>query len=162
MMRRRLHNLAVASATTIGLLIVTGCGDDTGLAKRYPVQGTVTYQGKPVENGQITFTPTKSDDSSRPAGGTILEGKYTLTTANPDDGALPGEYLVSVASKQVDDAKVKETINKQGGGARQHEVAKAQSKAKNLIPAKYALPDTSGLTASVKAQSNTIDFDLKD
>jgi hypothetical protein len=30
------------------------------------------------------------------------------------------------------------------------------------VPSKYTLPETSGLTAEVKAQSNTINFDLPD
>ena len=38
---------AGAALTTVGLLLIAGCGDETGLAKRYPVSGTVTYQDKP-------------------------------------------------------------------------------------------------------------------
>ena len=40
--------------------------------------------------------------------------------------------------------------------------AKAAAKAKNLIPAKYQLPETSELKYTVKPQSNKIDIDLKD
>ena len=46
--------LAVASFVP---LLVLGCGDDE-FSKRYPVTGTVTYNGKPVEKAQITFNPT--------------------------------------------------------------------------------------------------------
>ena len=35
----------------------SGCGDDTGLAKRYAVSGKVTYKGQPVEKGTISFMP---------------------------------------------------------------------------------------------------------
>ena len=42
----------------------------------------------------------------------------------------------------------------------QDQIAKA--KRKQLIPSKYMAPETSGLTAEVKAQSNTIDFQLTD
>ena len=41
-------------------------------------------------------------------------------------------------------------------------MAVAQRKAKSLIPAKYELPDTSGLTRQVKEQSNRLDFELTD
>ena len=44
----------------------------------------------------------------------------------------------------------------------QQTLAKARAKAKYNIPAKYAKADTSGLTAVVKEQSNTLDFDLTD
>lgn len=160
---RQAKTLALAVSTAAGLFLVVGCGDDTGLAKRYAVSGTVTYNGEPVEQGQINFIPAKGDDANaRPANGTIEKGQYSLTTATPNDGALPGEYKVAVTSKSVDSSKVLETIAKQGGGGRQQDTAKATAKAKNLVPAKYQLGDTSGLTATVKEQSNTVNFDLKD
>jgi hypothetical protein len=38
----------------------------------------------------------------------------------------------------------------------------AQKKARSLIPTKYSLPDTSGLTREIKEQSNRFDFELTD
>jgi len=144
-----------------GLLVVPGCGDDSGLDKRYPVYGTVTYNGKAVERGQISFIPT-DNTKGRAANGDIENGSYKLTTATPGDGALPGEYGVTVTSKEVDDSKVKETVAKYGGGGRQHEIGQATAKAKNLIPAKYQLAETSQLKYTVKQELNKIDIDLKD
>ena len=37
------------------LLIIASCGTDDGLGKRYPVSGTVTYNGNPLEKGDISF-----------------------------------------------------------------------------------------------------------
>jgi hypothetical protein len=148
-------------STLLGVLAVLGCGDDTGLDKRYLVYGTVTYGGKTIEKGQISFIPTDAA-KGRAANGFIENGKYTLTTATPGDGALPGEYGVTVASKEVDNTKVNETVAKYGGGGRQQEIGQATAKAKNLIPAKYQLPETSQLKYTVKPQSNQIDIELKD
>jgi len=148
--------------TGVVLTTIAGCGDDTGLGKRYPVTGTVSYGGKPVENGQITFEPVSNEGANRPANGVIKNGSYKLTTALPDDGALPGDYLVKIAAKDVDDSKVTETIAQKGGGGRQVDVGKALKAAKNLIPAKYQLTDTSGLKRTVEAKSNTFNFDLTD
>ena len=158
----RLSSCVLSGVAWFGLSLLSGCGDDSGLGKRYAVSGTVTYLGNPVAKGQITFTPVKVDDSIRPANGFIEGGSYTLTTSAPSDGAMPGEYKVTITSKEVDDSKIKATIAEKGGGARQQDVAKATGNAKNLVPAKYQLADTSGLTATVKEQSNKIDFDLKD
>ncbi len=124
------------ATASMGVVAVLGCGDDSGLDKRYPVYGTVTYNGKTIEKGQISFIPTEASKGLA-ANGFIENGKYTLTTATPGDGALPGEYGVTVASKDVDNTKVNETDAKYGGGGRQHEIAQATAKAKNLIPAKY-------------------------
>jgi len=148
-----------ATLAVMGMVAVYGCGDDTGLAKRYPVSGTVTYNGKPVEKGSITFNPT--DPDGRPATGPIRDGNYTLTTARENDGALPGTYKVTVVSKEGDDSKVKAIAK---GGPAHHDAAFAESvkKAKSMVPPKYSIPDTSGITKEVKAATNTIPIELTD
>jgi hypothetical protein len=167
--------------TVVSLLVavpvvaaVVGCGDSSGLAKRYPVSGTVTYHGKPLERGTISFAP--ADGKGRAAGGAITDGRYSLTTQDPDDGALPGKYRVGILAKEADPSKVDLKIKKLRGGATteaekkamaavypQKVAARAAAAAKNLIPARYSSPETSGLTVEVKEQSNTgVDFELKD
>jgi hypothetical protein len=154
---------ACAASLAVGLCLLSGCGDDTGLGKRYPVYGTVTYKDSPVEAGRISFIPANSkDQNQRAAAGDIRNGSYSLTTQIEGDGALPGEYNVTIVSKLVDDSKVKETIQKYGGGGRQEDVGRASAQAKNLIPGKYQLPETSKLTVTVKESSNKFDFPLKD
>jgi len=154
---------ACAVLIAVGLCLLSGCADDTGLGKRYPVYGTVTYKDSPVEAGRISFIPADSKIADRrAAAGEITNGSYSLTTAVEGDGALPGEYFVTIVSKLVDDSKVKETIQKYGGGGRQQDVAKAAAQAKDLIPGKYQLPETSKLKVTVKESSNKLDFPLTD
>ncbi len=152
--------LGVALAVA-GLVLIAGCGDDFGLGKRYPVSGKVTYKDQPLEKGQISFIPVDPKET-RAAGGTIENGRFSLTTATPGDGALPGKYKVTIRSEDVDTSKVIDTIKKHGGGGRQGEIAQAAAKAKNLVPARYKLPETSDLEVTVEAKSNTFDFPLKD
>ncbi|WP_152049567.1 hypothetical protein [Tautonia marina] len=153
---RRITPLAVIFT---GMMIVVGCSDGTGLPKRYPVSGNVTYNGQPVETGTITFAPV--DPDSRAASGTISGGSYYLTTAIDGDGALPGEYRVSITSRDVNYDAAMSGV--QGGSPKQDDVAKAFAEAKDLVPAKYSLPDTSGLTYTVESGSNrNVDFDLTD
>lgn len=152
--------LATAGAVALGMLLQAGCGDDTGLPKRYEVRGTVKYNDKPVEKGRIDFIPDKGD--GRAAGGDITNGAYFLTTAVNGDGAIPGTYKVTVTAIEVDTSK-----GASSGGAGQQfrqskayvEVAKA---AKQLVPKKYGSAQTTDLGAEVKAQSNVVDFNLKD
>jgi hypothetical protein len=171
MIRKSIFCLGI---TIPAVLAVLGCGDSTGLPPRYRVSGTVTYNGKPVEKGTVTFTPAKSE--GRAAGGTIVAGSYSLTTLDPDDGALPGSYKVSIIAKETDTSKVELKIKKPREGAQteaekkamatvypQKVAARAAAMAKNLVPAKYSTPETSGLTYEVKDQSDTAaNFDLKD
>lgn len=137
------------------LLAPTACSDD-GLGKRYPVTGTVTYKGTPLEKGQINFLPTTPE--GRAASGDVEGGSYRLTTLTHGDGALPGKYRVTVIAKDVDLSKVIEQA--QGGIPHQRDVLKANQSAKRLTPARYEDAESSGLEAEVKPQSNTFDFPL--
>jgi hypothetical protein len=150
--------------TSVGLvaLLIAGCGDSSGLAKRYPVRGTVTYNGASLPEGTIAFKPASADDpNARAASGVIKDGRYELTTATEGDGALPGKYAVTISARQADFSKAQANV-KGGGSMRQDDVAKAYKNAKKLIPAKYELPETSGLTYEVKQQTNQADFALTD
>ena len=161
----------VVFSSTCVMMFLSGCSDD-GIGKRYAVTGAVNYGGKPVPAGKITFKP--ADDKAkgtRGAYGDVKDGKYTLTTSDPNDGALVGSYQVSISDLQVDmkavedetsDLAKKKTFDMPAGMVDPVMSAKAVKKAKNGLPAKYATPATSGLKAEVKAQSNTIDFDLVD
>ncbi|QDV35293.1 hypothetical protein [Tautonia plasticadhaerens] len=134
---------------------MAGCGDD-GYGRRHPVYGTVSHKGEPLERGRITFTPTAPE--GRPASGEIRDGAYELTTVDPDDGALAGSYKVSVMAVAVDDSEV--LANAGGGVGNQMDVIRANQAAVPLIPPKYQLADTSGLTAEVEEGSNELNFDL--
>ncbi len=158
----------VFGATCI-IPVISGCSDD-GVGKRYSVTGTVNYAGKPVPSAKVTFKPT-GDKNARGAYGDVKDGKYTLTTMDPNDGALAGNYLVSIQDIQVDLNAVqnetaefakKKKANMPAGLVDPVMAAKAAKKAKNGIPSKYSNPDSSGLKAEVKATSNTINFDLVD
>lgn len=147
------------SILTAGLLIIGGCADD-GFGVRYPVSGTVKYNGAPVKQGTINFTPIS--EGGRGALGSINDGAYSLTTFTPDDGAAAGSYKISIISKQVDLRNAQAAAKAAGSGVDEFAVAKAVRKSKPLIPTKYGSPDTSGLTREVKAESNVFDFELTD
>lgn len=123
-------------------LAPAACGG-SGLAG---VSGTVTYQGKPVAKGTVTFVSTTS--GGRNATGELqADGSYTLHTEQPGDGAAPGDYLVTVYAhdEPVLDYTPKKPV-----------------RPKLLVPVKFERPETSGLKASVKSGSNTFNFVLTD
>lgn len=155
----------------LGLVTTIGCGADDGLGQRYRVYGTVTYNGQPLPRGNISFAPDSA--TGRAASGVIVDGSYSLTTLDPDDGALPGQYKVSVIAKEADPSSVTVEPKRRGKmtdeqkrryTAENPQLAALQANklAKDLIPPKYSSPATSGIAREVKAERNQIDIDLKD
>lgn len=147
-------------AALFALLVPLGCGPNDGLEPRLPVSGRVTYNGEPLPRGSIRFEP-EDPNAARPATGLIEDGRYRLTTLTPGDGAIPGQYKVAITAREVMDVSEVEKAA-EGGTFEQTAVAAASDEAASLIPPKYALPTTSGLTANVEKGSTRFDFDLQD
>lgn len=57
------------------------------------VEGTVSYDGKPVEEGTISFAP--ADGQGPTAGGPIQNGKYHLAG---ESGVAPGKKIVRITA----------------------------------------------------------------
>ena len=147
------------------LFVLASCGTEDGLGKRYPVSGTVKYNGNPLEKGEISFI---SEDISKNFGatGTITNGSYTLSMGGDGDGAQVGKYKVTISSKEDYSEKAEADFKKVTGSTSPkllpNFVAKAAASAKSLIPAGYGDGRTTTLTAEVKPESNTIPFELSD
>ena len=136
------------------LLVIASCSQDDGLGKRYPVSGTVTYNGKPLEKGIISFVSEDLRDNIG-ASGEIKNGSYKLSTGGDEDGAQAGKYKVTITAKEDFRAKAQADFRKETGPGEStyippQYVAKAEAAAKSLIPAGYGDPSTTTLTAEVK------------
>lgn len=73
-------------AATLVLAICPACSNG-----RVPVQGEVTFNGKAVDDGTISFEPV--DGNGPTAGGKIMAGKYELTG---DSALVPGKKTVRI------------------------------------------------------------------
>lgn len=131
----------------IGLAMALGCSNAPEMA---PVEGKVTYNGEPLKFGTVLFQNTTG---GQPASGLIQQdGSFKLTTPKAGDGAKPGQYNVSVYCYESQDPAKQASF---AGGD--------QSMGKLLVPKKYIMANTSGLTAEVKAEANEpIVFELTD
>lgn len=138
-------------ATIVLALVFAGCGGGGG--KTSSTSGRVTYKGQPVPKANVSFTPVEG--ASRAATGlTDADGNYTLGTFAASDGAIPGNYRVSIIARGADrPPKAGET-----GSGMPGEMMPGDP----IIPTKYFAPDSSGLTFEVKRGSNRADFELKD
>lgn len=56
----------------MGLLVAAGCGQKG--PQTYPVSGAVTFDGQPIPEGRISFTP--EDGKAAPDTGPIQNGKF--------------------------------------------------------------------------------------
>lgn len=125
------------------LAAMVGCGD--GGPRLVSVSGKVTLDGKPVPNAIVTFNPTGAGGSNS-LGRTDATGTYQLEFSQDRKGALVGDYVVDIVTKKVSKADMPD------------DGSVVDQSAFVEIPAKYRKRGT--LTATVKDQSNSIDFEL--
>lgn len=119
------------------VMMLVGCRDD-GLTG---VHGTVTFEGKPVHTGTITFYPEKG----RPSSGKLdAEGHYELSSYKTGDGIKPGSYSVLVDAAELE------------GNSES-----ANAKIRRLVPEIYSDLSTTTLTAKITdAKVQKVDFDI--
>lgn len=123
-------------ALAAGLLTSSGCG-----GKPASVSGTVSVDGKPLDQGTVGFTPTAG--GMRAVGLIQSDGSYQLKT-NRDRGLDVGEYTVTVTAR--------EAVQTEGG---------PPMPGKYLAPKRYGSTRTSGLVEQVESGSNVIDLNLE-
>jgi len=134
-----------------------GCGADANRPKLAKVSGKVLYNGKPLDKGEVIFTPDKDKGgtSGQVATGKIeSDGSFTLTTFNTDDGAVLGQHVVTVI---VPTADIKELNKPRPDGSIPYILPKAG------VPEKYAKGDSSPLRYTVEeGKQNNFEIPLKD
>ncbi len=86
MLRTRISRCCVLSGLLL-ISLIAGCGESD---PRVPVEGTITFGGKPLPGGTIEFV----SDQLR-TGAMISEGQYAIPKTH---GLLPGTYKVKITS----------------------------------------------------------------
>jgi hypothetical protein len=131
------------------LMLVAGCNDGPAL---YPVTGSVSLDGKPVDGASVTFI---SSDGQPVFATTDSSGNYAMLT-NGKPGVPVGEYKVTVskvASSPAISMNTPEDMKKM-------QAAGPMPKPMSLVPERYASPDKSGLTATVTKDKSKNVFPL--
>jgi hypothetical protein len=129
----------VLPAVLVALTLLAGCaaGDRVPL---YPVHGQVYYKGSPAAGALVVFHPRDPapGQSQKPIAYTDAEGRFTLTTEKPGDGAPAGEYTMTVVLRE------------------RMPVGREKVNARNLLPPRYAKADTSTLRFRVQEGENDL------
>ena len=125
------------------LLILTGCSG------RVKFSGRVTYEdGTPLTIGDVYFT----NETYMAHGSIDKDGYYYLTSYNPGDGIVPGDYQVYITNTLLFGEPEEEEQEDTGTG-----------KLPNLMPPVatvdpvFADPDANGLKCTIKG-SGTYDI----
>ena len=126
---------------------VIGCSANAGpeLPTRKPASGTLTSpSGEPVSNVRVVLKPKQGEIEA--FGDTDQKGNFTLTTNQPDDGAVPGEYVVVVEPFNYKD---------KSGSPKKNTQASAK------VPKKYLEGKTSDLVVTVPPDGGAVNIKLR-
>lgn len=92
---RRMITMALLAA----LVVSSGCSGSGDGPVRFPISGAVTFDGKPVLDGEIFFQPDEAAGNSGPATiAVIRESKYSVPLAQ---GVVGGGYVVKITAFEV-------------------------------------------------------------
>ena len=154
------------SAVTLMLLIAfVGCYSSTGRAPTYPITGTVTLKGQPLEGATVVFVPSEGASHEPATGITNAEGKFKLSTFLADDGAQEGEYRIKVSKFDIKKPTKEEQdryISIEEEQKIQFPDEKPTPPAKNMLAKKYASEETSGFTHTVTRKGpNMVELKLE-
>ena len=131
----------------IGLL--GGCGGASG-PEKVTLSGKVTYQGKPLEDGDISFRPVPGTNAP-PTSTVIKNGHYT---AGDRAAIASGTFNVQINGYKKREGAVKDSAGIERPGVDNRE---------QILPEKFNTKSTIEQVTIVKGKSSqTKDFDLKD
>jgi hypothetical protein len=120
--------------------VLVGCGP-----AHVPVSGSVTVDGKPMDDGSIAFVPLDGSAEQVTVGGHVANGTYSIDKTR---GLSTGKYKVEIRWSKKTGKKVPN-----GDGGTNDVVVEG-------LPAKYNT--SSELTAEIKSGPNVdVNFDVK-
>ena len=126
-------------------LLISGCGGYDG-PRRGEVHGNVTFDGSPLVEGHIRFTPT-GDTKGPVAGAPIVDGQYSIEEAK---GPVVGHQRVEISAQKKTGRQVP-APPPQPAGTMMEETAEA-------IPERYNT--RTELERELVAGPNVLDFEL--
>lgn len=123
--------------TFFGFCIALGCAEPK-LKGLVPASGTVTFNGEPLDEAAVCFTPKEFKTGDRlGTGKTDVQGRFELRTIG-ELGILPGEYVVVVIKNEIIPGRQASPPGRP-----------APTEVKPLIPKRYGSPKTSDLNVVV-------------
>lgn len=155
----------VAWAWAVLALVAAGCqwGNPLGFT---PVEGHVTFDGQPLEAGEVRFVPDSAKGNKGPMsiGALGPGGRFVLRGPGARVGAVPGPHRVYLVSPFVNDAP-EPPIMIDGKEVSREELAGGEKAAPRptswKVPRKFLAAETSELSAVVEPRKpNVVDLEI--
>ena len=139
--------VAAIGLTSFLLLCATGCGSSSAT-----VDGTVTFQGKPVKSGSVILYC----EDKQIVRGLIVDGQYSIPNVPCGNATVTVQAHARVPSGLRLDQQLPPIVN----GPMPSPIENSGSAALS-IPPRYSHPEESGLTIVIDSSHITYGIDLK-
>lgn len=148
-----MSNRVLLLSAAVACLFVMGCGDGKSNPPTSAAKGKLTLKGEAVEGATIQFLPS-SPDGKVASAKSEADGTFVLSTFETGDGAMPGQYKVTVRKLVA----VEQGVQKDGEHAGEPAFVN-----KDMLPKKYMSTDSSKLEFEVTSGGeNNFDIDLSE
>ncbi|MEP3478751.1 MAG: carboxypeptidase-like regulatory domain-containing protein [Fuerstiella sp.] len=135
-----------------------GAGEVVDRPETFPVTGVVSLDGSPLAGATVTFRPKKKGGRGA-VGMTDETGTYELMTFDTADGALPGDYMITVVKQEHTPGDPSYTDSNSDNYGK-NPPPEAEAKTIDIVPSKYSDAKTSGFTASVSEGENNFPLEV--
>ena len=165
--RLSLHPLAAAPGRRVaagvvflGIAVLAACGCGGGSGVEF-VEGIVLFDGVPLDDAIVAFSPVQRGQGLPAVGKTGPDGKFTLTIVphggrRKGTGTAKGDYLVSVSKQLVEYPPPPPGAVPDAMGI----IKPPPPKITDITPPRYGDIKTSGLTVSIVAGKNQPKLEL--
>ena len=164
--RHRLIRGCCGGVLACAVSLICGCSGDSGdLPEFVTIKGTVTYNGDPLDRGQVVYTPAEETGGGKAARGSIQpDGSFQMRTSPSVPGVVHGKYAISILVPDQTDAPTTSAGPGSAPVERPSDDRFASGEDdKPPIPAQYASAETSGLEDTVTADhSGVMNINLVD
>jgi len=143
--------LPIRLISAVVVAALAGCGG----SRTSPVEGIVLLDGKPLVGASVQFVPQGTGRDA--TGQTDASGEFSMSTFNPKDGVVPGDYKVVISPPLgTPDTTAYASADEAMAAAAKRPAKKISSG----LPEKYTRPDQTPLTQTVPVKEK-LKFDLK-
>ena len=156
-MRRVVAGMAMLA---VGMAVGCSRADPLGFT---PVTGRVTFDGQPLERGEIRFSPDSAAGTNGPQSMSPLGpgGEFVLRGPGGRMGAVPGQHRVYLAMPEDGPPTPPSGAEATGVAAGGADAAPQASLGMKKVPRRYLAAETAGLAATItRGEAARFDFEI--
>jgi len=140
-------------------VVAPGCGSSPANSSSVQVWGRVTYNGKPVQHGEVVFQAAPTNTSNWGIGMISEEGKYSIASTDPNAGLGAGRFEIFIRPPSPHD---KHKLARRGEEEEESDDRAIAIAALYPVPKRFFSSETSGMWVDLENEPARIDIDLSD